>query len=329
MKQSAAERPDPTLQRKAAIVHGGVTDHAGKVAIEPMRDFDLNKTIFQTLEGALPRFVMKARIAKDVRFDSATAEQIEAEYEKTRVDVALPDLDPALLQFLVEECDFDVEHAEGSFLDHLYFGFEYCVQHYPQHSPIVMFLHSILGTGTNTFAMEASKIPQLKELISDFEWRHVEAFPSVLRLLYSGDLRRELRENLHRADDIAEISFHRVIDNAPITMSGEDFWIQMNYQIVHVIDFLPAANWVAHSSDTSFLLFRDMYDLMGKANKRAARIAYEPARGKRTLEGEQADLGTLLVTRIPEPLAERAAAKSIRAFSKRIGHSLDYSITWK
>jgi hypothetical protein len=328
MKQSAAERPDPSLQRKAAIINGGVVDHAGKVRVEPIPNFDLNRTIFQTLEGALPRFVMTRRIAKEVHFERPAAEAIDAAYTQTREQVELPQISPALLAFLVEECDFDVEHAEGSFLDHLYFGFEYCVQHYPQHSPLVMFLHSILGTGTNTFAMEAAKIPQLQALIDDFEWRHVEAFPSVLRLLYSGELRRELRANLHRPDALESIRFHRVIDNAPITMSGEDFWIQLNYQLVHVIDFLPAANWVAHKSDTSFVLFRDLYDLLRAAGKLDARIDYTPAEGKRALTGENIDFGTLLVTLIPEPLAEKAAAESIRKFSAAIGHSLAYETVW-
>ena len=90
------------------------------------------------------------------------------------------------MQFLVTECDFNVEHADGSFLDHLYFCFEYSVQHYPRHSPLVMLLHSILGTGTNTFAMTADKIPQLRPLMTPWEWTQVEAFPSVLRLLYAG-----------------------------------------------------------------------------------------------------------------------------------------------
>ena len=89
----------------------------------------------------------------------------------------LPAVSAALMQFLVNECDFNVEHADGSFLDHLYFCFEYSVQHYPRHSPLVMLLHSILGTGTNTFAMTADKIPQLRPLMTPWEWTQVEAFP--------------------------------------------------------------------------------------------------------------------------------------------------------
>lgn len=328
MKQSPAERPDPTIQRKAAIVNGGVVDHKGYVRVVPQRNFDINRTIFQTLEGAIPRFVMTRRIAKDVFFDKAKAEQIQEKYAHTRSTVELPKISPELVQFLIDECNFDVEHAEGSFLDHLYFGYEYSVQHFPNHSPLVMLLHSILGTGTNTFAMEASKIPALKALINDFEFRQVEAFPSILRLLYDGKLREELRANLHRADKIKEIHCHRVIDNAPIVLSGEDFWIQMNYQIMHVIDFLPAANWVAHHSDNSFILFRDIFDILKGAGKLEATLNYTPATGAHEFVGEEADLATHVLSRVPDAVVDKMAAKSVRKFSSRIGHSLEYKIVW-
>ena len=38
-----------SLQRKAAIAWGKGTDHAGNVLVEPISDFDLNKTIFSTI----------------------------------------------------------------------------------------------------------------------------------------------------------------------------------------------------------------------------------------------------------------------------------------
>ena len=65
MKQSATERPNPSLQRKAAVANGAAVDHAGVVRVKPIDNFDLNRTIFQTLEGAAPRFVIKTRIAKE------------------------------------------------------------------------------------------------------------------------------------------------------------------------------------------------------------------------------------------------------------------------
>jgi hypothetical protein len=328
MKQSAAERPDPTTQRKAAIARGAALEHTGKVRVEPIANFDLDRTIFKTLEGKAARFVVTTRVGKEAHWDAAAARAVQAEYDTARAAHPLPPVSPELMDFLVRECDFDVEHADGSFLDHLYFCFEYSVQHYPGGSPLVMLLHSILGTGTNTFAMTADKIPALRALVPPSDWTQIEAFPSVLRLLYAGSLRRELRENLHRADAIASISFHRVIDNAPITMSGEDLWVALNYQLIHLVDFLPVANWSVHRNDTSFILFRDLYDLLERAGKREAIVGYTPTSGPRKLEGEQHGLGAWLTTLIPVGASERMAAKSVTRFSQRIGHSLDYRITW-
>lgn len=328
MKQSAAERPDPTPQRKAAIAHGAALEHTGRVQVESIPSFDLDRTIFKTLEGKAARFVVTNRVAKEVHWDAASAQLVQAEYEAARSAHPLPEVSAELLQFLVRECDFDVEHADGSFLDHLYFCFEYSVQHYPGRSPLVMLLHSILGTGTNTFAMRADKIPALRKLIAPTDWVQIEAFPSVLRLLYAGSLRQDLRKNLHRADAIASITFHRVIDNEPITLSGEDFWVALNYQLIHLLDFLPVANWSVYQNDPLFILFRDLHDLLGQAGKREAIVDYAATPRPRKLEGEVQGVSAWLTTLIPASVGERMMAKSVTRFSERIGHSLDYEIAW-
>jgi len=327
MKQSAAVRPDPSILRKAAIASGCAKDHRGKVEVKPIPNFDLDRTIFQTLEGKAARFVMRTRVGKEPHWKPAAAESVEVRYQKARERHPLPEVDPTLIQFLVDECDFDVEHADGSFLDHLYFCFEYNVHHYPEQSPLVSLLHSILGTGTNTFAMEAEKIPALKKHLTDFEWAHIAAFPSILRLLYDLRLRAELRENEHRLDSLKRVDFHRVIDNEPISLSGEDFWIQLNYQLIHLIDFLPVANWSTHSNDTAFILFRDLYELLESNGKLEANVDYEPPGVIPTLEGERPSLA-LLTDLIPVPVSEKMAARSVQQFSEKIGHSLDYTLVW-
>ncbi|MEM7156767.1 MAG: hypothetical protein AAF799_28215 [Myxococcota bacterium] len=328
MKQNAEERPDPSLHRKAAIANGRAYDHRGVVRIEPIPNFDLDRTIFNTLEGTASRFVMRTRVAKEAHWDKAAAEQVQAAYDAARDKHPLPPVDPELMRFMVEECDFDVEHADGSFLDHLYFCFEYGTQHFPDYSPIVLLLHSILGTGTNTFAMEASKIPALRKLMTPFEWTHVEAFPSILRLLYDLPLRRELRSNLSRLDTLESVRFHRVIDNLPITMSAEEFWVQLNFQLIHLVDFLPVANWSTHQNDTAFIVFRDLFDLLARAGKRSAKIEYQPAPPKRAMTGETQSFGAWLTTKIPVGLSEKMASKSVRRFSERIGHSMRYQLVW-
>merc|ERR1712166_106132 len=94
---------------------------------------------------------------------------------------------------------FNVEHADGSFLDHLCFCRDYSSVHFRAYSPQVLFLHSIMGVGTNCFPMDASKIPQLKAMLTDFEFTHIEAFPSILRLLYT-PLLSFLTDNMTRLD---------------------------------------------------------------------------------------------------------------------------------
>ena len=327
MTQSAAIRPEPTYFRKAAIAHGAALDHAGSVAVAPIPDFNLDRTIFKTLSSPLARFVVKKRVGKEVYWRDTAAHRVQAAYDASRQTHPLPDVNPALLQFLVDECDFDVEHADGSFLDHLYFCFEYAVHHDPEHSPLVMFLHSILGTGTNTFAMTADKIPQLKALVTEFEFAHIEAFPTVLRLLYT-DLLDQLSRHPHRADDLTEVRMHRVIDNKPIVLSGGDLWRALNFQLMHLVDFLPAANWAAHRNDTNFIVFRKLHDLLTRAAKLEAKVDYSPPKGGARHVGEVISPIGFLIDRIPVDTSWTMAQRSVAKFSKDCGHSLRFELVW-
>ena len=327
MAQSADTRPEPNHQRKAAIAYGGARDHRGKVRVTPIPNFDLNRTIFNTLEGKLARWVMRKRVAIEVHWNPDDAATVESDYDAAIEGLTLPAIPADLMQFLLDDCDFDVEHADGSFLDHLYFGYEYCTKHYSEGSAIVMLLHSILGTGTNTFAMTADKIPALEALLSDSDWKQIEAFPSVLRLLYSGEIREELRANLGKT--LTGVSMHRVIDNARLELTGDEFWEALNYQLVHLVDFLPVANWSARQSDTSYILFRDLHDLLERAGQRVAQVDNPAAAGPAKLEGEDLGFGGWLVSKIPVSTAERLASKSVRAFSAQCGHSLDFELRWE
>lgn len=327
MPQDAAVRPEPNYQRKAAIAYAGGRDHAGSVDVRPIQDFDLNRTIFQTLDGRLSRFVTSARIGKEVEWHKDAANKVQSDYEAATADLELPEVSEDLMKFLVDECDFDVEHADGSFLDHLYFCFEYTAKYYPHGSPLVMLLHSVLGTGTNTFAMEAEKIPKLEALLEPSDFKQIAAFPSVLRLLYLADFGEELRSNADR--QLESISMRRVIDNAPLELTGDEFWEAMNYQLIHLVDFLPPANWQAHYSDPTYIRFRDLYDLMERAGKIDATVKFRgPAGGGDGLAGEKASLGSWIATKIPVGVTEKMAESSIRKFSEACGHSLEYKMTW-
>ena len=73
-----------------------------------------------------------------------------------------------------------------------------------------------------TFPMKKEKIGALQALLTDFEFRQIAMFPSVLRLFYHGPLRYEL-ENLVDSEEgkaklkkLRFVEMHRVIDNKKI-----------------------------------------------------------------------------------------------------------------
>ena len=315
-------------QRKAAMAWARGVDHAGSVEVKPTKGFDLNRTIFTTLEGKLPRMVIGAKISKSVFWSDKAAAKIEDAYQQTRSEAEIPEVDPALLEFMVDECDFSMEHADGTFLEHLVFCHDYSALHFPEYSPTVMLLHSILGTGTNTFAMDASKIERLRTLLTDFEYSQIEAFPSVLRLLANLDLLDELNANLHRLDQLKSIEFSRVIDNAPLSMSVEDFWVQLNYQLVHYVDFLPVANWGAYNADPLIQQLDLLSTFLDRAGKRMATVRFEKPTWTNRVVGETQTTVSKLSMFLPSALTRKMAAKAIKQFSAQIGHDLSYRLVW-
>ena len=54
----------------------------------------------------------------------------------------------------------------------------------------------------------------------------------------------------------------RVIYNARISLSAEDFWVHMNYQLVHLLDFLPAALWQVTANDILLMKFVEVHDFL-------------------------------------------------------------------
>ena len=92
-------------QRKAAIAWGKATDHAGRVYIKPMEQFNLNKTIFSTLENKLSRALIQSKIAKDIFWDEKTSSDIEKDFQKVKKEAQIPKVKDELIQFLYDECD--------------------------------------------------------------------------------------------------------------------------------------------------------------------------------------------------------------------------------
>ena len=120
------------LQRKSAITQGGAFDLAGQVEVVRMENLEMDKTIFGGLKG-LPRMFMAEKLGKEAVWPQAAATVIEGEYSKTAS--AAPPIDQRLVDFMQNECDFSMEHADGSFLEHLVFCHDYACLLYTSPSP--------------------------------------------------------------------------------------------------------------------------------------------------------------------------------------------------
>ena len=167
----------------------------------------------------------------------------------------------------------DVEHLDGTFMSHLEFVASFGALYMPKYSYRVLYLHSIMGTEFNDFPIELSQIPKLKSLLTPFEFLHVEAFPSLLRLLDS--LFAFLLENEHRLDAMSHIVLYRVIDNKRIVLDADNLWIGLNYQLAHSMDLLPSTCW--HTDGDEFAgLVQQLFahtDFLRKHEKLFVRIA--------------------------------------------------------
>lgn len=326
--ESAELKATMNLQRKAAITRGGAFDHAGKVRVERLDGFDMKRTIFGGLEG-VPKMFMTEKLAKEPVWNEAPGAEVEAAYVGLENSQPIPKIDQRLIDFMVEECDFSMEHADGTFLEHLVFCHDYAARHYPEHSPNVGLLHSILGTATNTFAMEAAKIPKLKALLTDVEALQVETFPSILRLFYNGDFLDELEANMHRIDQLDTLHLNRVIDNEPLTIDAQNLWINLNFQLMHFVDFMPSANWSSQQADPLMQMFERLSNLLDRADKRDAAVEVSFPTTKTAPVGEDRTIFGRITGLLPPSITLKLAKKSIQAYSEEAGHDLSYRLTWK
>ena len=325
--ESAELKATLNLQRKASITAGAAVDHAGKVTVERLDGFDMKRTIFGGLVG-LPKMFMTEKLAKEPVWNDAPAAEVEAAYAALEASAPIPKIDQRLIDFMVEECDFSMEHADGTFLEHLVFCHDYAARHYPEHSPNIGLLHSILGTATNTFAMDAAKIPKLNELLTEAEALHVECFPSILRLFYNGDFLDELEANMHRLDQLDALHLHRVIDNEPLTIDAENLWINLNFHLMHFVDFMPSANWSSQRADPLMQMFERLSNLLDRAGKREATVDVLFPTNKTAPVGEERTMFGRVSGLLPPSITLKLAKKSIQAYSDEAGHDLSYRLTW-
>jgi len=297
------------LRRQAALARGGIKDYAGEAVTQKNPNFDLDSTIFKTLEGAVPRMLIKRELAKNVFWNDAAVSSIACSYSQVERPLAT---DKHIIDFMMTECNFSMEHADGSFLDHLTFCHDYCAVHFRPHSPRVLLLHSILGVGTNYFPMEAKKIPMLSEMLSPDEMKHISAFPSILRLLLARVLLDELSDKHGSLHNLKGIKFHRVIDNMELELTMEDFWVHLNYQMVHLLDFAPLIDWEKNVSQPIFQVCLELYNFLTRAGQLRATVSLDPVK----------------ICGLGSKFKRRMGSRAVNQFSQKIGHSLDYQLDW-
>jgi hypothetical protein len=305
------------------------TDNAGRVRASVNPAFAMDATIYRTLPScSLRRFFQRASIDVRLVWDAAAKRAICAAYAKLGPAPAI-DRDGALLAFMLKECDFSMEHADGSFLDHLRFCSEYSARHYAAVSPRIMLVHSILGVGTNCFPMGVEKLPQLARLLDADEFAHVEAFPSVLRLLVHGPLLERLERLcaaglLHK---VRGLRLQRLIDNETIRLDGVQLCEQLNLQLIHALDFLPTVAWRRTRNAYFFSIFTRLHALLTRARLLKARVEWEYAPGACCApEARPCSWRHLVADAVPSALVLWLAANQIAEYSARVNHSLAFEL---
>ena len=121
---------------------------------------------------------------------------------------------------------------------------------------------------------------------------------------------------------------HRVIDNASLSLSADAFWVQMNYQLVHLLDFLPAALWQVASNDILLMKFVEVHDFLQSLGKKVAVVDYEAVSSVPQADERPLSVGKLIYSVAPGALLKKMGVKEVRRWSGLVGHSLDYTLTW-
>ena len=153
-------------------------------------------------------------------------------------------------------------------------------------------------------------------------------FPSTLRLFYNGDFLDELEANLHRLDELQELQLFRVIDNEPLTIDAENMWINLNFHLMHFVDFMPAANWSTHRADPLLQMFERLSNLLDRGGQRQAKVEVAFPTDATAPVGEDRTVFGRITGLFPASVTLKLARKSIQEYSEQAGHDLTYRLDW-
>ena len=325
-KKSGFTNVNFDLIRKARLLRGGPTDHAGQVQILFNPNFNIDKSIFRTIDSVFKRYGVKHMVGLQNFWSEQAAEAISAAFLTIP---RAPNIDQCLHDFILNESKLTPEHADGSFKDHLAFCYEFSDMYFPKVSPRVLLLHSMMGVATNYFPLTLDKVPKLQSLVTEFEFLHIVAFPSILRLVLRGLLLEEmLSMSTQQIKSLKKIIFHRVIDNEIMELKASDFFINLNYQLIHCLDFLPAASWNLHHSNPTLIGFYSLYNLLKKTDKLFVKMNIDLSQAESSRAGQTFSFFSIYKEVVGTKKLLKMATDQIITFSKKIGHNLDYQLVF-
>ncbi|CAE8708995.1 unnamed protein product, partial [Polarella glacialis] len=87
------------LRRKAQIAYGRPSDHSGEVVVLRSRTFNIDKTIFGSLDQALPRIMAKDRLSIEIYWSDQVAARISEAFAKVP---RAPNFDAPMLELDAE-----------------------------------------------------------------------------------------------------------------------------------------------------------------------------------------------------------------------------------
>lgn len=112
-------------------------------------------------------------------------------------------------------------------------------------------------------------------------------------------------------------------------LDAESLWVQLNYQLMHFVDFMPPANWGIRRADPLLQQFRQLSTFLDRAGRRRAKVDVTFPEAPSLPIGERPTIVGTIANLLPPSLTMKLARKSIREYSGRIGHSLDYRLDWR
>ena len=104
---------------------------------------------------------------------------------------------------------------------------------------------------------------------------------------------------------------------------------QLNYQLMHLLDFLPAASWLAQLDDGFLNTFTGLHGLLTSGNALKAKVDFDLTSGESTPDGVPVSIGSIIKRLVPMSVKRKISMKAIQRFSRNIGHSLEYSLVWQ